>query len=62
MTMTEKEKIECNVATVCYSRNENFNGIKIFRKVKDHCYYRGKYRGAAHSICNLKYKKHRYIP
>ena len=28
---------------------------KNYRKVKDHCYYTGKYRGAAHSIGNLKY-------
>ena len=26
-----------------------------FRKVRDHCHYTGKYRGATHSICNLKY-------
>ena len=26
------------------------------RKVKDHCHYAGKYRGAAHNICNLRYK------
>ena len=25
------------------------------RKVRDNCYYKGKYRGAAHSICNLKF-------
>ena len=27
-------------------------------KVKDHCYFTGKYRGAAHNICNLRYKQH----
>ena len=26
------------------------------RKVRDHCHYAGKYRGAAHSKCNLEYK------
>ena len=26
-----------------------------YGKVLDHCYYTGKYRGATHSICNLKY-------
>ena len=25
-------------------------------KVGDHCHYTGKYRGAAHNICNLRYK------
>ena len=24
-------------------------------KVRDHCHYTGKYRGAAHDICNLRY-------
>ena len=24
-------------------------------KVRDHCHYTGKYRGAAHKICNLMY-------
>ena len=28
---------------------------KKYRKVGDHCHYTGKYRGAVHSICNMKY-------
>ena len=32
------------------------------RKVKDHCHYTGKYRGAAHSKCNLNRKIVKEIP
>ena len=32
------------------------------QKVRDHCHYIGKYRGAAHSSCNLKYKTTKKIP
>ena len=32
------------------------------RKVSDHCHYTGKYRGAAHSKCNLEYKIVKEIP
>ena len=32
------------------------------RKVRDHCHYTGKCRGAAHSICNLKYRIPSFIP
>ena len=28
---------------------------KNYHEVKNHCHNAGKYRGAAHSICNLKY-------
>ena len=33
-----------------------------YRKVRDHCPYTGKYRGAAHSICNLKFHVPNEIP
>ena len=28
---------------------------KKYGKVRNQCYYTGEYRGASHSICNLKY-------
>ena len=31
-------------------------------KVKDYCYFTGKYKGAAHNTCNLKYKIQKNIP
>ena len=31
-------------------------------KVRDHCHFTGKYRGAAHNSCNLKCRKPRVLP
>ena len=31
-------------------------------KVRDHCHYTGRYRGSAHSLCNLRYRIPSYIP
>ena len=32
------------------------------QKIRDHCHYTGKYSGAAHSICNFRYKISKEIP
>ena len=40
-----------------FSADENDkNALKLYDKVKYHCHYTGKIRGAAHNICNLRYK------
>ena len=39
--------------TKCWICNEEFDGDD---KVKDHCHFTGRYRGAAHNSCKLKYK------
>ena len=31
-------------------------------KVRDHCHFTGKFTGAAHSKCNLQYKRPKFIP
>ena len=42
---------------MCYICKKEFDTIdKKNYKVRDHCHYTGKCRGAAHNICNLRYK------
>ena len=38
-----------------FNKLKILNNNKNYCEVKDHCHYTGKYRAAAHSICNLKY-------
>ena len=40
----------------------NENTFKLFHKVRYHCHYTGGFRGAAHNICNLRYKTPNKIP
>ena len=40
-----------------FSTDKNDKNIfKLYHKVRDYCHYTEKFRGDAHSICNLKYK------
>ena len=51
---------------ICYSKfySKDHIGVKStnYRKVRDHDHYTRLYRGAAHSICNLRYSTQRDIP
>ena len=52
------------------ARNCHISGERIlkklsksisYQKVRIHCHYKGKYRGTAHSICNLKLNEHNVV-
>ena len=45
----------------CYDKNQK-SKFKLYKKVIDHCLFTGNFRGAAHSICNLRYSVSREIP
>ena len=61
--LTTEEKINYNDQKVCYICKKEFDTIdKKNYKVRDHCYYTGKYRDAAHNVCNLRYKLPKEIP
>ena len=63
--LTKKEEKKYNkqkVYYICKKRFSTDDSNKKYHKVKDECHYTGKYRGAAHDICNLRYKISKEIP
>ena len=67
--LTDKENKFYEKQKVCYICKKEFgmdendkNEFKLYHKVKDDCHYTGKIRGAARSICNLRYKTSKEIP
>ena len=60
LTDKENKSYEKQVCYICkkeFSTDENDkNGFELYHKIKDHCHYSGKFRGAAHGICHLRYK------
>ena len=56
LVMTEKNERDFQNSTKCHICARKFNEQKPSKqKVRDHCHITGKYRGAAHSDCNLKW-------
>ena len=55
--MSSRNHMKMQKLITFVEKNLKINMLKIkkYRKVRDHCQYIEKYRGAAHSICNLKY-------
>ena len=65
--LTDDERIKHKESKRCCLCDQSFNtnkGSKYYmnyKKVRDHCHYTGKYRGTAHSFCNLRYQRQRDI-
>ena len=68
MIFGPNELDQFNSATKCWICEGEFDdtadekGYRKNEKVKDHCHYTGRFRGATHNSCNLKYKKPKFIP
>ena len=62
--LTKEEKESYGNQELCHRCDKEFctDNNKEMRKVRDHCHYTRKYRGAAHSKCNLEYKIVKEIP
>ena len=60
--LTLREQKEYEDAKYCRICKKVFGDKKKHRKVRDHDHYTGKYRGAARSICNLRYSTQKGIP
>ena len=56
--LTKEEEDNYNKENTCYICKNDFNNDKV----RDHCHFKGKYRGAAHNTCNLRYKVPKNIP
>ena len=59
MIFTKEDEKQFNMASNCWICGEELGNDN---KVRDHCHYTGRYRGAAHNSCNLKYRKPESVP
>ena len=53
MIFTEEDRKQFNKASDCWICGEALENDRV----RDHCHFTGRYRGAAHNSCNLKYRK-----
>ena len=63
--LTKEEKRSHCTSRRCYICKKKFStddNNKKYHRVRDHCRYTGRYRGAAHDICNLRYKIPKEFP
>ena len=63
--LTKKEEKKHNkqeVRHICKKGFSTDDNNKKYHKVRDHCHYARKYRGAAYDICNLRFKISKEIP
>ena len=52
----KSEQETCHICEKKFCVDKDDENYKNKRKIKDHCHDAGKFKGAAHSKCNLNYK------
>ena len=58
LSLTGKEQKSFEEATICHICSKKLEKDKV----RDHCHFTGKYRGAAHNKCNLECRKPKVLP
>ena len=56
--MTIQDKLVYDHSTLCHIYNEELGKDRVC----DHCHLSGKFSGAAHEVCNLKYTVRKFFP
>jgi len=59
LPLTPEESFDYATAVSCHICGKD---LKNNQKTRDHCHITGKYRGAAHRFCNMKYVQNEKIP
>ena len=60
MIFTKRDIAIFEKSTSCWICGEGFTDDD--EKVRDHCHYTGKFRGAAHNSCNIKFRRPKFTP
>ena len=58
MKMTEEDDQNFNSSTICHICEKDLGKDRV----RDHCHFTGKYRGAAHKSCNLQCRRPMLLP
>ena len=58
MVFTKEDEKQFNKTSDCWICGEELGNDRV----RDHCHYTGRYRGAAHNNCNLNYSKPKGVP
>ena len=71
LIMSQNDWKDFNESTKCWICQEEFeedspsgnpSKARNEKKVRDHCHFTGKFHGAAHNSCNLRYRKQWFTP
>jgi len=60
MIFKEEDKANFETLMNCWICRKDFEDGEV--RIRDHCHFTGKYRGAAHQKCNALFRKPKFVP